>query len=116
MCAKQKLSGSFPKIGEEYVRVQVFVSSTFKDFKKERDELFARLLQLSWVKIPPEMMDNNLPIDKEPIKNCLKLVMESQVYILIVNHRYGSIPNGDTISVTHQEYRCSKEHYLFKII
>ncbi len=46
---------------------------------------------------------------EKPKEVCLKKVAESDVYIGIFAHRYGSIPKGEERSITELEYRHARE-------
>ena len=81
--------------------MKVFVSSTYEDLKEYRQAVRDAILGL---KNQPLMMEHFITEGEPPNEECLKRVEESDVVIGIYAYRYGSIPPGEKISVTEQEY------------
>jgi hypothetical protein len=82
-------------------RYQVFVSSTFRDLEKERQEVMHALLELDCLPAGMELFPAANSSQWELIK---KVISESDYYILILAGRYGSLgPEG--LSYTEMEYR-----------
>ena len=89
-------------------KLKVFVSSVQKELENER--LIIQHLMLT----DPFLQQNCAPIlyELEPaspenaLEECLNLVGECQIYLLIVGTEYGHEING--VSITHQEYRRAK--------
>lgn len=52
--------------------------------------------------------------DTQPLNRCLQDVADCDIYILILANRYGYVINGQTESITHQEYLKAKS--LGKVI
>ena len=44
-----------------------------------------------------------------PTELSLRKVAESTVYVGVFAHRYGTVPEGATLSITEQEYRKARE-------
>ncbi|MFC2108253.1 ATP-binding protein [Candidatus Bipolaricaulota bacterium] len=90
--------------------LKVFVSSVQKELEDER------LIVQNLIQTDPFLQRHCLPIlyELEPaspddaLEECLELVTECQIYILIVWKEYGAPING--LSITHWEYRRAKEN------
>jgi nucleoside 2-deoxyribosyltransferase len=82
-------------------RYQVFVSSTYKDLIKERQEVILALLELDCIPSGMELF----PASNEDQWSLIKGVIDDcDYYMVIIGGRYGSI--GSTgISYTEMEYR-----------
>lgn len=87
--------------------LKIFISSTYEDLAKEREAIQRKLFRLK----------NTIPIDMKyfgsrpdnPVETCIKELSESDVYIGIFAHRYGSIVLNNNISWTELEYNKAKE-------
>lgn len=86
-------------------KYQIFVSSTYIDLIKAREEVIKVILSLYQIPIGMEMFsaDNNeqWSVIKSTIEN-------SDYYILILGHRYGSLTKEE-ISYTEKEFDYAKE-------
>ncbi len=82
-------------------RYQVFVSSTFVDLKKEREEVIQVLLEMdcmpSGMELFPATDDAQWELIRQVIDDC-------DYYVLIIGGRYGSLGPGG-LSYTEMEYR-----------
>ncbi|MBW8017132.1 MAG: DUF4062 domain-containing protein [Planctomycetes bacterium] len=82
-------------------RYQVFVSSTYKDLQKERQEVMHALLELdcmpSGMELFPAANESQWSLIKKVIDDC-------DYYVLILGGRYGSC-GPDGLSYTEMEYR-----------
>lgn len=87
------------------VKYQVFVSSTYGDLKDERDRVIQGILELGHIPVGMEMFS---AADEAQWQIIARHIEESDYYVVIVAHRYGSTV-GD-ISHTRKEY----EHALAK--
>ncbi|MFD3261367.1 DUF4062 domain-containing protein [Paenibacillus lentus] len=83
-------------------KLQVFVSSTYEDLKKERQAAVQAILTSGHIPAGMELFSAGDETQKEIIK---KWIDESDVYLLILGGRYGSIDNSTGISYTHWEYQ-----------
>ncbi|HJT27742.1 MAG TPA: DUF4062 domain-containing protein [Pyrinomonadaceae bacterium] len=90
-------------------RYQIFISSTFKDLEDERKKAIEVVFERGHIPIALERFSAANKSDLEVIK---KVMAECQVYILILGHRYGSIPDGHEKSYTEIEYELAKENGL----
>lgn len=86
-------------------RYQVFVSSTYEDLQKERQEVMQALLELdcipSGMELFPAANEDQWTLIKKVIDDC-------DYYLVIVGGRYGST-GADGISFTEMEYRYALE-------
>ena len=85
-------------------KYQIFVSSTYTDLIKAREEVIKVILSLYQIPIGMEMFsadnDEQWSIIKSTIEN-------SDYYLLIIGHRYGSLTKED-ISYTEKEFDYAK--------
>lgn len=81
--------------------VNIFVSSTFIDLEEYRKAVCDIIRQLGAVDVAMEHLGAR---DERPKEECLRLVQDSDAFIGIYAHRYGTIPTGETISITEMEY------------
>jgi hypothetical protein len=84
---------------------RIFISSTFEDLQGFRQATFDAIHSLG------AYGDNMIhwSADERSGKiHSIERVRQSDLLILIVAHRYGYVPTGEDISVTHQEYRAAQ--------
>ncbi|MGL5834320.1 MAG: DUF4062 domain-containing protein [Waterburya sp.] len=82
-------------------RLQVFVSSTFLDLKKERQAAVSAILNAGHIPAGMELFTAGDQSQMDVIKQWID---ESDVYCLILGSRYGSIEPETGKSYTHLEY------------
>jgi len=82
-------------------KLQVFISSTFSDLIEERQAAVAAILKAGHI---PAGMELFTAGDKSQMKTIEKWIDESDVYMLILGGRYGSIENVTGLSYTELEY------------
>lgn len=84
--------------------LRVFLSSTSVDLETYRDRV-ASLVQHGFGQFAVTM--NTFPLEphKDATTASLDQVRSCQVYLLLLAWRYGHVPTGAELSVTHQEYR-----------
>ena len=86
-------------------RYQVFVSSTYEDLKRERQEVMHVLLELDCIPAGMEL----LPAANEDQWSVIKRVIdESDYYIVIIGGRYGT-PAPDGVGYTEKEFCYAEE-------
>ena len=93
-------------------KLKVFVSSVEKELEDER-LIVQNLIQTdSFLQkhCTPVLYEFEPASPEDAVKECLDLVSKCQIYILIVGSEYGHEVNG--LSITHQEYRCAKDHKI----
>lgn len=85
-------------------KYQVFVSSTYEDLKDERNVVIKAILEMGHIPVGMEMFS---AADEEQWRIITRTIDESDYYIVIIAHRYGSTI-GDT-SYTEREYNYAAE-------
>lgn len=95
-------------------KLQVFISSTFTDLIEERQAAVETVLDAGHIPAGMELFKAG----KSQIKTIRKWIDESDVYILILGGRYGSIEKESGLSYTELEYKyaLSKNMPVFAII
>lgn len=96
-------------------KLQIFVSSTFTDLLNERQAAVEAILKAGHIPAGMELFTASNQSQWEIIK---KWIDESDVYMLILGGRYGSIEEQTGKSYTHLEYEYaqSKNKPLFAIV
>jgi Domain of unknown function (DUF4062) len=82
-------------------KYQIFISSTYEDLKEEREQVLKTVLRLGHIPIGMEMFNAANQTQWEMIK---RRIEESDYYIVIIAHRYGSIEKESGLSYTEKEY------------
>lgn len=95
---------------------KVFISSTYLDNADRRKVVEDAVLH---AEMHPVGMERFLPSAQKTVEECRRLARESDVYIGIVAHRYGWIPEGAERSITELEYDAAqlagRPCFLFQI-
>ena len=86
-------------------KYQVFISSTYEDLISARDEVIKVILSLYQIPIGMEMFSADNSEQWDIIKTTIE---NSDYYILIIGHRYGS-ETIEKISYTEKEFNYAKE-------
>lgn len=86
-------------------KYQVFISSTYEDLKAERQKVVATILKSYHIPIGMEMFSAD---DAEQWKIIQNTIRQSDYYVLILKHRYGSLTQ-DGISFTEKEYEYARK-------
>ena len=94
-------------------KYSVFLSSTYADLVGHRQAVQSAILQLGAEHVS---MENFGARDARPADECIRLVKESDLFVAIVAHRYGFIPEGHGMSVTELEYHTAKEASIPRFI
>jgi len=87
-------------------RLQVFISSTFEDLRKERQAAVEAILTAKCI---PAGMESFTGENTDQLERIYKWIDESDIFLLIVGARYGSIRKDKGLSYTHLEYLYAKE-------
>ncbi|HAE78991.1 DUF4062 domain-containing protein [Morganella morganii] len=82
-------------------RYQIFVSSTYTDLMKARQEVTQNILNINHIPAGMEMFSAS---GRPQWKTIEKAINNSDYYVLIVGDRYGSISSDDGISYTEKEF------------
>lgn len=96
-------------------RLQVFVSSTYNDLKDERQAAVAAILKAGHI---PAGMELFTAGDESQMTIIKRWIDESDVYMLILGGRYGSIEPASGISYTELEFNYAVEtgKALFSVV
>lgn len=86
-------------------RYQVFISSTFRDLKDERQAVLESILHLRHIPVGMEIFP---AADSTPWELIKQIISDSDYYVLIIAGRYGSL-DADGISYTEREYALAVE-------
>lgn len=82
-------------------KYQIFVSSTYKDLIDKRKEVIECILRMEHFPVGMEMFSAGTSNQWEVIR---RTIDQSDYYIVIIGHRYGSIESETKISYTEKEY------------
>ncbi len=95
-------------------KLQVFVSSTYNDLQEERQAAVEAILDAGHIPAGMELFKAG----KSQMKTIHKWIDDSDVYMLILGGRYGSIEEDSGLSYTELEYRyaISKNMPVFAIV
>lgn len=95
-------------------KLQVFVSSTYTDLIEERQAAVQAILDAGHIPAGMELFKAG----KSQMKTIQKWIDESDVYMLILGGRYGSIEEESGLSYTELEYKyaLSKNMPVFAIV
>ena len=96
-------------------KLQVFVSSTYTDLKEERQAAVEAILDAGHIPAGMELFKAG---NRSQLETIYKWIDESDVYMLILGGRYGSIEEESGLSYTELEYRyaLSKSMPVFAIV
>lgn len=83
------------------VRYQVFVSSTFRDLVAERQAVLNAILRMGHFPAGMEMFPGS---DSDAWSIIERVISESDIYLLIIGGKYGTIDSGVGISYTEKEF------------
>lgn len=99
----------------QQVRLQVFVSSTYEDLIGERQAAVQAILKAGHI---PAGMELFAAGDEEQMTVIRRWIDESDIFMLILGGRYGSIESSSGKSYTHLEYEYALERKkpLFSIV
>ncbi len=85
------------------IKNEVFIASRFEEFKMIRELLNKKIVELKFLEAID--LNNNKAGHRSPLSESLFHVRKSEIMILLVGESYGTIPEGETLSYTHLEYR-----------
>src|SRR5438132_13811207 len=86
-------------------RFQVFVSSTFRDLKDERQAVLSAILEMNHF---PAGMEIFPASDDTPWELINRIIDQSDYYVVIIGSVYGST-DEDGISYTEKEYDLARQ-------
>lgn len=82
-------------------KLQVFVSSTFTDLAAERQAAVQAILKAGHIPAGMELFASS---DESQMETIRRWIDQSDVYMLILGGRYGSVDNNTSLSYTELEY------------
>lgn len=96
-------------------KLQIFVSSTYQDLIEDRQAAVGAILKAGHIPAGMELFTSG---NKSQMETIRKWIDESDVYMLILGGRYGSIETTTGISYTELEYdyAVQQEKALFAIV
>jgi hypothetical protein len=96
-------------------KLQVFVSSTYLDLREERQAAVAAILKNGHIPAGMELFSAG---DEEQFRVIKRWIDESDVFMLLLGKRYGSLKPGTTKSYTQLEYEyaVSTKKPLFAVV
>src|SRR5215211_737347 len=96
-------------------KLQVFVSSTYQDLREARQAAVEAILSAGHI---PAGMELFAAGDESQMKVIERWIDESDVFLLILGGRYGSIEpiSGKSYIHLEYEYAVSKEKPLFAVV
>ncbi|MDX2109306.1 MAG: DUF4062 domain-containing protein [Verrucomicrobiota bacterium] len=96
-------------------KYQVFISSTYTDLKEERQAAVTAILKADHIPVGMELFPAGNNAVWETIKQWID---KSDIYMLILGARYGSIGDGNEYSYTEMEFRYAveKKKPLFALV
>ena len=87
-------------------KYQVFVSSTYRDLQDERELVIKAVLEMGHIPVGMEMFS---AADEEQWNIITKQIDQSDYYVVVVAHRYGSCePTGLSYTEKEYDYAASK--------
>lgn len=95
---------------------KVFISSTHLDNAKRRELVHEAVLR---AEMYPVCMERFTASDMPPVDTCQQRATDADIFVLILAHRYGSIPEGHEYSFTELEYdsaRRARRHCLIFVL
>lgn len=96
-------------------KLQIFISSTYVDLKEERQAAVQAILKAGHI---PAGMELFTAGDKSQMETIKRWIDESDIYMLILGGRYGSLEPTTSLSYTELEYdyAVEKEKPLFAVV
>src|ERR1700761_5396262 len=88
---------------------QVFICSTFRDLREQRQELFIELYRNGFI---PIGMEGFVPGDQGQLDYIRERIDECDYFVVLVAHRYGTMSpgssSGESITEFEYDYAASK--------
>lgn len=96
-------------------KLQVFISSTYRDLRSERQAAVEAILKAGHIPAGMELLSAGSESQMETIR---RWIDESDIYMLILGGRYGSVEPKTSLSYTELEYdyAVSKDKPFFAVV
>jgi|GEM_PF-432636 len=108
----QQDTTNFPRTASRSPK-SVFISSTARDLPEHRKEIMDACLRQGMF---PVMMEHLPASDTEAIALSLQMVDKADIYIGVLAHRYGDVPQGQDISFTEMEYNRAMDRKIPRLL
>src|ERR1041384_3732281 len=82
-------------------KFQIFISSTYEDLKDEREQVIKACLEMGHIPVGMEMFS---AADEEQWQIIKRQIDESDYYVVLIAHRYGSRVGGRGYTEKGYEY------------
>lgn len=82
-------------------RLQIFISSTYIDMKEERQAAVEAILKSGNIPAGMELFTSG---DQSQLQTIMRWIDESDIYVLLLGGRYGSVEHSSGLSYTEVEY------------
>jgi len=89
-------------------RYQVFVSSTHKDLRHERESIINELTKIGYIAVGMEQFPAT---DEEQMEFIRPIIDESDYYVVIIKARYGEV-TSNKLSYTEEEYKYAVDRKI----
>jgi len=107
---------NLPAVPNSKGEITVYVSSTFIDLEAHRAALKTALEKARY---DVECMEKYTAFEERPLARCLADVAATDVYVLLIAHRYGYRPqenNPQRRSITQLEYEEASRHHKPRLV
>ena len=92
---------------------KVFLGSTFKDLYEHRKAVLDAIIRLGCAPVAMEWFGARAGT---PIDECLKAVGDCDLYVGLIGHCYGHVPDGEAVSITEAEYEAAVAKELPRLL
>ncbi len=82
-------------------KLQIFISSTYSDMKEERQAAVEAILKSGNIPAGMELFTSG---NESQLQAIMRWIDESDIYVLLLGGRYGSIEKSSGLSYTEVEY------------
>lgn len=98
------------------LRINVFLSSTYLDLKKHREQIHLALDRLKWPQV--HWMEGEPGQEGKILERCLEMIEDSQIHVGLIGSRYGTIIEDDRgcLSITEREFDYATRLGLYRIV
>ena len=86
--------------------LRIFVSSTYADLVEYRQAASSAIIGLGHQSDDMELWSAD---DRSGVTYSVDRVKQCDVFVLLLAHRYGTIPHGEQYSITELEYRAARD-------
>jgi GTPase SAR1 family protein len=91
----------------------VYISGTTRDLAQHRKGVYDACLRQDFL---PMLAEDFSAVDRRPLDELLGKVNEADLYLCVLAHRYGFIPEGSDLSVTELEFNRSLQREIPRLV